>query len=56
MDKTLQKIQESDLETPLKLFFLSKVDKKTFNLIKQRFIDIFPQIEDIKIAPVETKD
>lgn len=54
--KTLQKIQESDLETPLKLFFLSKADKKTFNLIKQRFIDIFPQIEDIKIAPLETKD
>jgi predicted ATPase len=54
--KTLQKIQESDLETPLKLFFLSKVEKKTFELIKQRFIDIFPQVEDIKIAPLETKD
>ena len=54
--KTLQKIQESDLETPLKLFFLSKVEKKTFDLIKQRFIDIFPQVEDIKIAPLETKD
>ncbi len=54
--KTLQKIQESDLETPLKLFFLSKVEKKTFDLIKQRFIDIFPQVEDIKIAPLETKE
>jgi len=54
--KTLQKIQESELETPLKLFFLSKVDKKTFAIIKQRFIDIFPQVEDIKIAPIETKD
>ncbi len=54
--KTLQKIQESDLETPLKLFFLSKIEKKTFELIKQRFIDIFPQVEDIKIAPLETKD
>lgn len=54
--KTLQKIQESELETPLKLFFLSKVDKKTFTLIKQRYIDIFPQVEDIKIAPLETKE
>lgn len=54
--KTLQKIQESELETPLKLFFLSKVDKKTFALIKQRYIDIFPQVEDIKIAPLETKE
>jgi predicted ATPase len=54
--KTLQKIQESELETPLKLFFLSKIEKKTFDLIKKRFIDIFPQVEDIKIAPLETKD
>ena len=54
--KTLQKIQESELETPLKLFFLSKIEKKTFDLIKRRFIDIFPQVEDIKIAPLETKD
>jgi predicted ATPase len=53
---SLRKVQESELETPLKLFFLSKVDKKTFTLIKQRFIDIFPQVEDIKIAPLETKD
>jgi ABC-type dipeptide/oligopeptide/nickel transport system ATPase component len=53
---SLKKVQESELETPLKLFFLSKVDKKTFAIIKQRFIDIFPQVEDIKIAPIETKD
>ena len=49
---TLQKIQKSELETPLKLFFLSKIDKKTFDLIKQRFIDIFPEVEDLKIAPL----
>jgi len=54
--KTLEKIQESELETPLKLFFLSRIEKKTFDLIKKRFIDIFPQVEDIKIAPLETKD
>lgn len=53
---TLKKIQESELETDLKLFFLLKADKKTFAIIKQRFIDIFPQVEDIKIAPLETKD
>ncbi len=54
--KTLQKIQESELETSLKLFFLSKTDKKIFDIIKNRFIAIFPQVEDIKIAPLETKD
>lgn len=53
---TLEKIQESELDTPLKLFFLSKVDKKTFSKIKERYIDIFPQVENIKIAPIETKD
>ncbi len=53
---TLKKIQESELETSLKLFFLSKIDTKTFSLIKQRFIDIFPQVENVKIAPLETKD
>ena len=54
--QTLSKIQESELETPLKLFFLSKVDKNTFTTIKQRFIDIFPQVEDVKVAPLETKE
>lgn len=53
---TIEKIQESELETSLKLFFVQKVDKKVFATIKQRFGDIFPQIEDIKIAPLETKE
>lgn len=53
---TIEKIQESELETPLKLFFVQKADKKVFDIIKQRFSDIFPQIEDIKIAPLETKE
>lgn len=53
---TLKKIQESDLETPLKLFFLSKVDKKTFGNIRQRFSNIFPQVDDIKVAPLGTKE
>ena len=53
---TIEKIQESELETSLKLFFVQKADKKVFATIKQRFADIFPQIEDIKIAPLETKE
>lgn len=53
---TIKKIQESELETSLKLFFVQKADKKVFATIKQRFADIFPQIEDIKIAPLETKE
>ncbi len=53
---SLEKIQESDLETPLKLFFLQKANKKTFSTIKQRFADIFPQVDDLKIASLETKE
>lgn len=50
---TLEKIQESDINTDLKLFFVSKISDTTFHLIKQRFIDIFPQVSDIKVAPLE---
>ena len=50
---TLSKIQESDVDTDLKLFFASKADQKTFNIIKERFIDIFPQVEDVKVAPLD---
>lgn len=50
---TLQEIQESELDTPIKLFLLSKVDKKAFGIIKQRFSNIFPQVEDLKIAPLD---
>ncbi len=50
---TLTRIQESDLDTSLKLFLISKADKKMFNTIKKRFIDIFPQVTDLKIAPLD---
>lgn len=53
---TLQKIQESDLEIGIKIYLVFKNDKKIFSKIKDRFIDIFPQIEDIKIAPVDLKN
>ena len=51
---TLQKIQNSEFDTPIKLFLLSKIDIKTFDLIKQKFIDIFPEVEDLKISPLES--
>ncbi len=54
--KTLADIQNSDLDIIIKLFCLSKTDKKTFNSIKNRFIDIFPSIENVKIDFVEDKN
>jgi len=52
----LKKIQESELDHLIKLFLVQKADKKVFSTIKQRFSDIFPQVEDVKIAPLETKE
>ncbi len=49
----LEKIQESDLDIELKLYFVYKLSGNIFSLIKERFIDIFPQVSDIKIAPLE---
>jgi len=51
--KTLSDIKESDLDTILKLYCLFESQKKTFNLIKEGFTDVFPQIEDVKIEPIK---
>ena len=53
---TLKKIQESNHNITLKLFLTSKSDKRTFNTIKERFFDIFPQVVDLKVAPLDTRD
>lgn len=50
---TLEKIQESNLDIELKLYFTYKISLDIFSLIKERFIDIFPQVSDIKVAPLE---
>lgn len=53
--KTLDQIQNSSFYISFKLFLLYKNDRKTFNLIKKRFCDIFPQVEDLKIEPLDKK-
>mgnify|MGYP000479810266 CR=1 FL=1 len=53
---TLTKIRQADLDIRVKLFLAYKSEKKTFSRIKERFIDIFPQVEDIKIAPIEFEE
>jgi predicted ATPase len=54
--RTLKDIQESRLGIDLKLFLLYKSDKKYFDRIKQRFIEVFSSIEDIKIEPMPIQD
>ncbi len=44
---SVKKIQESDFRTSSKLFLLSIIDTDFFEKIKNRFIEIFPTIEDI---------
>lgn len=53
---TLRKIRQSDLDIRVKMFLAYKAEKKTFSKIKDRFIDIFPQVEDVKIAPIEFEE
>lgn len=52
---SLKKIQESDEDILVKLNLVSKIDNKTFSKIKERFCEIFPQVEDIKVAPLDVQ-
>ena len=51
--KTIESIRNSDELLLTKLFWIYKKNKKTFNQIKDDFISVFPQVENIKIEPLE---
>jgi len=51
--KTFNEIKESDLDTFHKLALIYDISKPTFEEIKSRFIEVFPQIEDIKVEPIK---
>lgn len=46
------KIISSDLNTVLKLTLVYKNDKELFQKLKERYCEIFPNVEDIKIEPL----
>ena len=48
--ETLEQIKESDLATFSKLALIYECSKVTFEEIKERFMEVFPQIEDITVA------
>jgi len=52
----LNSIQESNMPVVLKLLLVSHYYPEIFDKIKQKFIDIFPQVEDVKIEAVEDND
>lgn len=53
---TFEEIKESDLDTLNKLALVYDLSKPTFEIIKDRFIEVFPQVEDIKIEPVKDNE
>lgn len=53
---SFEKIKESDLDTFHKLALTYEVSKETFSEILNRFIEVFPQVENIKIEPVRDNE
>lgn len=51
----LEKIKSSSLPLELKLALVYKNEPKAFNEIKEHFIEIFSQVEDIRVEPLKNK-
>jgi len=54
--KSIQSIQESTEDIRIKLYLTYKNEPDIFNTIKERYIDIFPQVEDVKVEPLNYSD
>jgi predicted ATPase len=50
---TFEKIKDSELDTLQKFALIYDISKPAFDEIKNKFIEVFPQIEDVKIEPVQ---
>ncbi|NET62592.1 MAG: ATP-binding protein, partial [Symploca sp. SIO2E6] len=48
---SLNAIQNSDISVPIKLLLIHQYFPETFQKIRNKFIEIFPQTEDIRIQP-----
>ncbi len=56
INTSLKSIQESKEDIRIKLFLAYKNVPEIFKIIVDRYKDIFPQIEDVKVAPIEYED
>ncbi len=54
--KDLSSLKNSTLEHPTKIALLYQLFPEEFEKIKGRFIDIFPQVEDIRVKPLVDKN
>ncbi len=53
---SVEDIRNSDLDTTQKLLCLYENQKDSFNEIVESYIDVFPQVEGVKIEPVTGED
>ncbi len=53
---SLDQIKNNFLLVLDKLFLIQEKDQKTFNIIKQQFIDIFPKVEDLRCKVLIKED
>lgn len=54
--ETLEDIKNSNEPIRIKLFLSSEKKLNVFKLVKNRFLDVFPQVQDIKIEQIEGTD
>ncbi len=54
--KIIKEIRESELDIRLKLYLCYENEKDVFEEIKNHYLSIFPNVEDIKIEPIEDKN
>ena len=55
-NSSLDSIKSSNLPILIKIALIARCHPDIFHVIKRKFIDIFPQIEDIKVEAVENDD
>jgi hypothetical protein len=51
--RALESVQASEMSILLKLALIARHHPDIFNKIKSKFIDVFPQVEDVKIEALE---
>lgn len=51
--ENIDSLRNSDESSMSKMYWVYKKNKKIFTQIKKDFIDVFPQVEEVKIEPLE---
>ncbi|MCI1753879.1 MAG: ATP-binding protein [Flavobacteriales bacterium] len=54
--KTIEEIRNANESTRTKLYLCYVNQKKVFHQIRDRYMDIFPQVEDVKVEPLDVKE